>query len=69
MEEFKKYTVAVSKKIIDELGLQEKKRYYQPFDSTSNTLKYDINGVEFCVFLTELKEVSSFHEKGTMIAN
>lgn len=56
-------------KIVDELGLQQKKRYYQPFEETSSSLKYDISGVQLEMFLTELKEISSIHEKGTMITN
>lgn len=58
------------KKIVDELGLQQKKRYYQPSEETSSCLKYDISGVQLELFLTELKEISStIHEKGTMITN
>lgn len=38
-------------RIIEELGLEEKKRYYQPVDSTNASLRYEINGVTFDIFL------------------
>lgn len=52
MEKFKFYVEAVSGKIIDELGLEEKKRYYQPQDISNYWLRYEISGVLFEVYLT-----------------
>ena len=61
VEDFKNYITAVIHKVVDELGLQQKKRYYQPSEEASNWLKYDISGVELTLFLTELKEINSIY--------
>ena len=69
IEDFKTYVETVTKKVIDELGLEERKRYYQPVSTSSDMIKYEIHGVSFDIFLAELKEVMTFEEKGTVVSN
>ena len=69
IEDFKQYVEVVVRKVVDELGLEERKRYYQPVSTASDSMRYEIHGVTFDVFLSELKEVSTFEERGTIVSN
>ena len=69
IEKFKIYVELLSTKIIDELGLEEKKREFKPTEQSLKWLKYEIAGVTLEFHLTELQEVSNFQDRNTIIAN
>lgn len=56
-------------KIIDELSLEEKRRYYQPVSESTTSLGYEIDGVSFRVCLRALREVVSYEKRGAIISS
>ena len=68
MERFKVYVEIIAVRIIDELALEPSKRYYKPVSETSESLQYELEGVSLEFFLHELKEVTSYEKKGSIIS-
>lgn len=55
-------------RIVDELALEERRRHYKPSGNSLQALNYEIGGITFQICLLELNEVSSFHDRSTIVS-
>lgn len=68
VESFKIYSEIIVSKIVDELALESKKRYYQPASTSSTSIRYEIDGVSFELYFHALKEFVSYEKRGSIIS-
>jgi len=60
--------ISLTIKVIDDIGLEERRRQYKPIVEDVKHIQYEVAGVSLEISLLQLNEMSSFHDRSTFVS-
>lgn len=56
-------------RVVDELALEPRKRYYKPLEESVELLRYELEGIRLELYLDQLVQVASFEGLGSIVSS